>query len=129
MNKLSEVTLSKLNDIRTKILPETSVEVFTPYEIMVMEQAYIEITGKKPFNNCRVMCEMTLRIVKNYLKANPLVTEIEYEVLEPVSESTEEVVYQNSEPDYNSMTLAKLREMFPNIKSNSKAKFIELING
>jgi len=120
MNKLSEVTLSKLNDIRTKILPETSVEVFTPYEIMVMEQAYIEITGKKPFNNCRVMCEMTLRIVKNWLKANPLVTEVEYEVLEPVSEST---------PDYNSMTLAQLREMFPNIKSNSKAKFIELING
>ena len=30
MNKLSEVTLSKLNEIRTKILPETSVEVFTP---------------------------------------------------------------------------------------------------
>jgi hypothetical protein len=135
---MTESTIKEIYNLEHKLRIDRNRAVYTQDELRLLETAYLEIQediGRKVSKvsqifsrGCSGCFDKYRTIVLNWLNANPLADDLaQYEIVPEVMEVVEE--YVPTEPDYNSMTLAELRGLFPNIKSNSKAKFIELING
>jgi len=121
---LSDSVKEKLFAIRKLIQTEKNPAFYTPENRVVMAAAYTELTGKNPCWSCSGFLEKIRLSLNNYFaicdKEEMAKVVIEDRVLEPVELTTEPSPYEY-------MTLKELRVLFPNIKSNSKEKFIKQI--
>lgn len=114
-NKLSEETLEKVTPLIPKLMLETSGDVFTKPEILILEEMYREMTGRPAGTGCGRMCSATLVLCQNYFK------------IYPTTEIVEEIMVAE-EMNYNDFTFRELKEMFPSLSAKSKKAFIKLID-
>jgi len=121
---LSDSVKEKLFAIKPKIQTERNPAFYSPEDYAIMGAAYKELTGKNPCWSCSGFLEKIRLSLNNYFaicdKEEMAKVVIEDRVLKPVELTTEPIPYEY-------MTLKELRGLFPNIKSNSKEKFIKKI--
>ena len=140
--------------IRAKVEVEKNPAFFTQNDRAVMAAAYNELTSKKPCWNCSGFMSKIRLSLTNYFKwydQNEMEkVQIDERELKPtsknlyeemksykMSEKKEEQAFVTFDRDdledtsqifnLNALTLAELRVLYPNIKSNSKSKFIQKI--
>ena len=142
--------------IRAKVEVEKNPAFFTQNDRAVMAAAYNELTSKKPCWNCSGFMSKIRLSLTNYFKwydhnemekvqiddreLTPVVKEVMQEIVEEFEAPTlikEEDAFVTFDRDdledtsqifnLNALTLAELRVLYPNIKSNSKSKFIQKI--
>ena len=142
--------------IRAKVEVEKNPAFFTQNDRAVMAAAYNELTNKKPCWNCSGFMSKIRLSLTNYFKwydqnemekvqidereLQPIPTykaiegEVESITLTEVKEEQAFVTFDRDDLEdtsqifnLNALTLAELRVLYPNIKSNSKSKFIQKI--
>lgn len=132
--------------IKRKIEIEVNPAFFTKEDRAVMSAAYNQLTGKNPCWNCSGFMSKVRLSLNNYFKwhdhnemekvtiedreLKPVVKEVMKEIIEDFEPPTF-IKYESEDLEHllnlDALTLSELRELYPDIKSNSKSKFIQKI--